>query len=173
MALLIANRDAKLAKFWENSGYQEDTGNVAEMGHFNSMLAREMGYRQKCQIPQYFTRISGKSRPIHLPQKNGPVWYLIADRIRPNFETNRALMTRHGMLRKIGHFNSRFAFKMGLVGNAKFPRVLPKFWENHGQSICIRKWPPFIANRCSKLAKFRGRSGHRERIGNVASNLPF
>ena len=31
-------------------GPQGRTGDIAEMGHFKSGLALEMGYRQKCQI---------------------------------------------------------------------------------------------------------------------------
>ena len=38
---------------------------LREMGHFKSRLGREIGIRQECQISQYFTEMSGKSRPIH------------------------------------------------------------------------------------------------------------
>ena len=70
-----------------------------------------------------------------------------------------ALMRMPGMLQKMGNFSSRVPPRMVIVVNVKF--------------ICLQKWPLSIANRGSKLAKFREKSGPQDETGNVAENDHF
>ena len=51
--------------------------------------------------------------------------------------------------------------------------ILPTFWENPGQSICLRKWPHSIANHGYELAIFWEKSGPQEGAVNVSENGPF